>query len=100
MRSVLPGTTDPAFFDYLESLDCKDVIVRAASEGSLVFPKVPLITVEGPLALCQLLETTLLTLINFSSLVATNALRFRNVKDFLFYFNFIKSFVEKCLVSG
>lgn len=79
MRRALPETVEPAFFQYLGTLDCSEVKVFAIKEGSVVFPKVPLVTVEGPLAVCQLLETTFLNLVNYSSLVATNASRFRNV---------------------
>jgi nicotinate phosphoribosyltransferase len=65
------------FINYLRNLSCSSLTVTSALPGSLVFPRVPLITVSGPLGLCQLLETTLLTLINYPTLIATNATRFR-----------------------
>ncbi|EGD79469.1 nicotinate phosphoribosyltransferase domain containing 1 [Salpingoeca rosetta] len=77
LKTVMGDTTDPGFFEYLRHVDASDVTVHAIPEGSVVFPKVPLIRVEGPLAVVQLIETTLLTLVNFASLVATNAARFR-----------------------
>jgi len=67
---------DAAFFDeYLLNLDCSQVKLYAMQEGSLAFPRVPLVMVCGPLGIGQLLETTLLTLINYPSLIATNAAR-------------------------
>jgi nicotinate phosphoribosyltransferase len=60
-----------------DAVDCSEVKVYAQEEGSVTFPRVPLLRVEGPLAICQMLETPLLNLCNYSSLVATNASRLR-----------------------
>src|SRR5947207_8964232 len=65
---------DPGFLDYLRALrlTCD---IDALPEGSLVFPNEPLIRVCGPIIECQLLETSLLTVLNFQSLIATKAAR-------------------------
>lgn len=78
LRLVLP-TCEDGFFDYLREIDCSDVEVYAISEGSVVFPKVPLMRIEGPVAVVQLLETPFVNLVNFASLVTTNAARHRFV---------------------
>lgn len=74
VRSLMPHA-DAAFFDWLAALDSSHVRIDAIDEGSVVHGRVPLLRVQGPLAVCQLLETTLLVLINFATLVATNAAR-------------------------
>uniref|UniRef100_A0A1D1Y3Y9 Nicotinate phosphoribosyltransferase n=1 Tax=Anthurium amnicola TaxID=1678845 RepID=A0A1D1Y3Y9_9ARAE len=78
LRSVMP-TCEDAFFDYLKAIDCSDVEVYAIPEGSVVFPKIPLMRVEGPVAVVQLLETAFVNLVNYASLVTTNAARHRFV---------------------
>ncbi|XP_078040406.1 nicotinate phosphoribosyltransferase isoform X2 [Augochlora pura] len=79
LQSIMPSTMDQRFFNYLKDLTPKDVIISAMEEGSVAFPRIPLLRVEGPLIMVQLLETTLLTLVNYASLVATNAARYRMV---------------------
>lgn len=79
IKKSFPSDTPQAFFDYLLTVDCSEVIVSSMSEGSVVFPRCPIIRIEGPLLVCQLLETTLLNLTNFPSLICTNAARMRLV---------------------
>lgn len=79
IRESLPGSCEDGFFDYLRGLDCSEVEVYSIAEGSVVFPKVPLLRIEGPIAVAQLLETPLVNLVNYASLVTTNAARHRFV---------------------
>lgn len=65
---------ESAFLKYLAvlRLSCD---VQAMPEGSLCFGREPLLRVTGPILQCQLLETTLLNLVNFQTLIATKAAR-------------------------
>jgi nicotinate phosphoribosyltransferase len=66
LKKILPDGIEKEFFEYLANVSTKDVMVSAINEGTVVFPKIPLLRVEGPLAVVQLLETTLLNLINYA----------------------------------
>ncbi|PYJ64316.1 MAG: nicotinate phosphoribosyltransferase, partial [Verrucomicrobia bacterium] len=61
---------DSGFLDYLRNLRLR-CDIDAIPEGTLVFPNEPLVRVRGPIAQCQLLETALLNICNFESLIAT-----------------------------
>jgi nicotinate phosphoribosyltransferase len=62
------------YLDYLLNLriTCD---LEAVREGTIIFPHEPLLKVKGPIIQCQILETLLLNLINFSSLISTKAAR-------------------------
>lgn len=53
--------------------------VRSTLEGDLVFSNEPIIQVEGPIAHAQLIETALLNIVNFQTLIATKAARIKSV---------------------
>lgn len=69
---------EEAFLAYLKNLEFK-CDVSAVPEGTVVFPNEPLLRITGPILQCQLLETPLLNLINFQTLIATKAARMRLV---------------------
>ncbi len=60
--------------NYLSHLKL-NVDIDAIEEGRVVFANEPLLRVTGPMLQCQLLETALLNIINFQTLVATKACR-------------------------
>jgi nicotinate phosphoribosyltransferase len=65
---------DADFLQYLKKMrfSCQ---VDAIPEGTVVFPHEPLMRVQGPILQAQLLETPLLNLVNFQTLLATKAAR-------------------------
>ncbi len=64
------------FLDYLSNLRL-NVDIHAVPDGTIVFAHEPLVRVKGPIIQCQLLETALLTMFNFQTLIATKAARIR-----------------------
>ena len=65
---------ESGFLEYLGKFrfECD---VDAIPEGTVVFPHEPLLRIQGPMLQCQILETPLLNLLNFHTLIATKAAR-------------------------
>ncbi|MFZ2277604.1 MAG: nicotinate phosphoribosyltransferase [Prosthecobacter sp.] len=77
--TTLPGRDgkplfEHGFLDYLGTLEWR-CDVDAMPEGTVVFPHEPLLRIKGPLIQAQLVETALLNMINFQTLIATKAAR-------------------------
>jgi nicotinate phosphoribosyltransferase len=78
LASVRTAAGEPmfeqSFIDYLRAIEPR-LDIDAVPEGTVVFPQEPLLRLSGPIVPCMLLETPLLTLINFQTLIATKAAR-------------------------
>jgi nicotinate phosphoribosyltransferase len=67
-------TVSSAFFEYLKKFRFSGD-VRGVPEGTVIFPEEPILQVTGPVLESQVVETYLLSLINFETLVASKAAR-------------------------
>ncbi|PLT31427.1 nicotinate phosphoribosyltransferase [Peribacillus deserti] len=66
------------FLDYLKSIRFTGNL-RSMAEGELVFGNEPMLRIEAPLAEAQLIETALLNIVNYQTLIATKAARIKHV---------------------
>lgn len=69
---------DEAFLDYLKTLKFNGNI-KSVREGEIVFANEPLLRVEGSLAEVQLVESMLLNIVNYQTLIATKAARMKHI---------------------
>ncbi|MGB7366621.1 nicotinate phosphoribosyltransferase [Carnobacterium jeotgali] len=76
LRSL--NTYPEGFLAYLKDFKFKGTI-RSMVEGEVVFAGEPLIQVEGPLADCQLVETAILNVLNYQTLIATKASNIKSI---------------------
>lgn len=72
LRSL--GIFEEDFLDYLKNFRFSGD-VYAIPEGTVVFPREPLVKVVAPIMEAQLVETAILNIINHQSLIATKAAR-------------------------
>jgi len=80
LRTLKSRSGDPLFADdFLAWLrkngDFSGISLMAVPEGRVIHPNTPITVVRGPLAMAQILETSLLNQINFQTLIATKAAR-------------------------
>ena len=68
----------PEFLEYLKDFRFSGNIL-SVKEGEIVFPNEPVLRVDGNIIECQLIESLLLNIINFESLIATKAFRIKLV---------------------
>lgn len=65
---------DEKFLDYLKNFKFEGEIY-SVQEGTILFPNEPILRVKAPAMQAQFIETAMLTIVNFQSLIATKASR-------------------------
>lgn len=68
------------FLEYLKNWKFRGTI-RAMREGEIAFAEEPLMQVEGPILDCQIIETALLNVINYQTLIATKASKVKTAAE-------------------
>lgn len=68
------------FFEYLLEMKFTGDL-WAAPEGTILFPNEPILRVKAPIIEAQIVETFILSIINFQTLIATKASRITNVSN-------------------
>lgn len=71
---------DDDFFEYLLEMKFTGDL-WAVPEGTILFPNEPILRIKGPIIEAQLLETFILSIINFQTLIATKASRITNASN-------------------
>ncbi|OHB49362.1 MAG: nicotinate phosphoribosyltransferase [Planctomycetes bacterium GWF2_41_51] len=69
---------NPDFINYLKNFKFNGT-VYSVCEGDVVFPALPILSIEAGLIEAQLIETIVLNILNFETLIATKASRMKQV---------------------
>ncbi|MHA1991071.1 MAG: nicotinate phosphoribosyltransferase [Candidatus Hodarchaeales archaeon] len=70
------NTFSENFIDFLQKIKLtEDCSVLGVPEGTIVFPYEPILQVTAPLAFAQLIESAILNIVNYQTLIATKAAR-------------------------
>ena len=75
------------FLDYLKDFSFQGNIF-SVKEGEIVFPNTPVLRVDGNIIETQIIESLLLNILNFESLIATKAFRIKLVSGDTFFSDF------------
>lgn len=77
IENIKLNISDNEFIVWLKNIDITKIKISALKEGTFCFPNVPVLRIEGSLAVCHFLESIIVNTVRSSSLICTNAARIR-----------------------